>query len=138
MRLSGQNAKQIAVIPDSELTSDLCQTCKITLEEPCIRYARFRWHLRCFHCRQCKRSIKDEYQATLFHPPSVSVVCSQCIGSVSDNLVQGFQYVTRLQQYSFLLSVALGRLYSLLKIPGNIQSYECGNECRSVFFLMLF
>jgi hypothetical protein len=52
--------------------------------------------------------------------------------------VQGFQYVTRLQQYSFLLSVALGRLYSLLKIPGNIQSYECGNECRSVFFLMLF
>ncbi|KAI8581312.1 hypothetical protein K450DRAFT_232442 [Umbelopsis ramanniana AG] len=117
MRLSSQDAKHMMNIPDSELTSDLCQTCKITLEEPCIRYARFRWHLRCFHCRQCKRSLKDDYNAALFHPPSVSVVCFQCANHGAEKLIQGFEYVTRLQQYSFLLSVALGRLYSLLKLP---------------------
>ncbi|CAM0140064.1 unnamed protein product [Umbelopsis sp. WA50703] len=99
MRLSSQDGKKMLIVPDSELTSDLCQSCRITLEEPCIRYARFRWHLRCFNCRQCKRSLKDEYQTAYFHPQSMSI------------------NVTRLQQYSFLLSVALGRLYSLLNIP---------------------
>jgi hypothetical protein len=118
MRLSSQDAKHMMIVPDSELMSDLCQTCKITLEEPCIRYARFRWHLRCFHCRQCKRSLKDDYNAALFHPQSASVVCFQCANHGAEQLIQGFEYVTRLQQYSFLLSVALGRLYSLLKLPG--------------------
>jgi hypothetical protein len=118
MRLSSQDGKKMLIVPDSELTSDLCQSCRITLEEPCIRYARFRWHLRCFNCRQCKRSLKDEYQTAYFHPQSMSIVCQQCGNNGTEKLIQGFQNVTRLQQYSFLLSVALGRLYSLLNIPG--------------------
>jgi hypothetical protein len=139
MRLSSQDSKHLPIDPDSELTSDLCQACKITLEEPCIRYARFRWHLRCFHCRQCKRSLKDDYNAALFHPSSATIVCFQCANHGSEQLIQGFEYVTRLQQYSFLLSVALGRLYSLLKLPGKIHNVtHVANDSKSTIVLNYF
>lgn len=52
------------------------------------------------------------------------IFCSECpSGSIQD----GFEYVTRLEQYAFLLCVALNKLYYLLKRRGVLASSPC--EC---------
>lgn len=52
-------------------------------------------------------------------PSAGRLFCSECpSGSVQD----GFEYVTRLEQYAFLLCVALNKLYYLLKRRGVLAS----------------
>lgn len=48
-----------------------------------------------------------------------STYCSSCAG---DRGREGFEYVTRLEQYAFLLCVALNKLYALLKQRGVVPS----------------
>lgn len=48
-----------------------------------------------------------------------STYCSSCAGERGR---EGFEYVTRLEQYAFLLCVALNKLYALLKQRGVVPS----------------
>lgn len=50
------------------------------------------------------------------------VYCSEC---PSSSIQDGFEYVTRLEQYAFLLCVALNKLYYLLKRRGVLASSPC-------------
>lgn len=55
------------------------------------------------------------------------VYCSEC---PSSSIQDGFEYVTRLEQYAFLLCVALNKLYYLLKRRGVLASSPC--ECHTI------
>lgn len=114
--------------------------------------SNLRWHLGCLCCSICKRhATKDRTPPQADAGPSQSiylkefrmeepqhqlpqipgesrrshsrrsglVYCSECpSGSIRD----GFEYVTRLEQYAFLLCVALNKLYNLLKQRGVVPT----------------
>lgn len=107
---------------DPEVTSDVCHKCKITVEENCFKFAQYRWHVACLTCSKCDRVLRDSYRGTMIDQRTHAIYCSDC-GRPRDNVTIGIEYVTQLEQYTFLLRVALRRLYSLLKVPGGcIQS----------------
>ncbi|KAI8339340.1 hypothetical protein BC941DRAFT_393470 [Chlamydoabsidia padenii] len=98
-------------------TSDICHYCRTTIEDECIKYNDYRWHVSCFHCRQCKRALNTDLNAAVLSHASQSIVCMSCANiNYNNNDYQSFQYVTRLSQYAYLLRVALSRLCSLLQI----------------------
>lgn len=100
-------------------SSDICQYCRTTIEDECIKYNDSRWHVSCFHCRQCKRVLTSDFTSAIFSSASQSVVCMSCANvHTNNNDFQRFQYVSRLSQYTYLLRVALSRLCSLLQITG--------------------
>ncbi|KAI8368322.1 uncharacterized protein BYT42DRAFT_126373 [Radiomyces spectabilis] len=96
--------------------SDYCHFCKSTIEDHCWKYGNYRWHLKCFHCRQCKRKLHaDNQEDAVFSSAALSVLCTQCAG------VDGtrFEYVTKLTQFAFLLRIALSRLCGILQVTDN-------------------
>lgn len=157
-------------------TTDLCEACKQTVEEECIRFGTsLRWHHSCLRCSTCHRSPEKSPNHTHPNPnpnqnqiengsnntfislsiqiksykleinqqpnsrPTTSssspnknlqIYCEECatnanrmINSTGLNngigtLMDGFELVTRLEQYAFLLCVALNKLYGLLKQRG--------------------
>jgi hypothetical protein len=140
------------LVGQGEATTDLCEGCKLTVEEECARFGTsLRWHLPCLKCAGCgKLATKDQQPAPtsagegssniylgefriepIMLPDDVKgkgsttrfkggkTYCSAC---ASPELRAGFEYVTRLEQYAFLLCVALNKLYALLKQRGVVPS----------------
>ncbi|KAJ1922462.1 Rho-type GTPase activating protein Rga1, partial [Tieghemiomyces parasiticus] len=100
---------------DIGVSSDLCALCQVTLEEECISYKSRRWHKACFNCDGCGRTLKHLYQKAAYDEAGHRVLCSTCTPQVPvPPTVRPFAFVTQLEQYSFLLRVALKRLYNLL------------------------
>lgn len=97
--------------------TDFCHVCRNTIEDQCIRYSDYRWHLACFKCRQCSRPLSVNDHDAVFNSASCTIHCLQCSG-VSKRETTPFEYVSKLTQYSFLLRVALSRLCNLLQITG--------------------
>lgn len=138
-----------------EQYSDLCERCHNTVEEECVRWGTsMRWHLQCLCCSVCGRHASKERDPpteaggsrTLYlkefrmeesnalvrtdgesgktPPPKAGrIFCSEC---PSGSIQEGFEYVTRLEQYAFLLCVALNKLYRLLKQRGVVPSSPSG------------
>ena len=110
----------------AEISSDLCVVCRITIEEECARFGPYRWHLGCLNCRSCQApfSRQNDLSAAMFDSSvGGGVYCANCRGYVAaQNASKGFEVVTQLQQYTFLLRVALKRLYSLLNVKGDCSS----------------
>jgi LIM domain len=101
------------------VTSDLCQVCKITCEEECYRYHQHRWHCDCFKCSSCHSPLQANLDNTKLHLDTMNIYCNTCTTTLKlENIEANFDYVTKLQQYSFLLRVALRRLYTLLDYSG--------------------
>jgi hypothetical protein len=106
---------------DYTITSDLCQFCRKTVQDECFRFKTSLWHDQCFACTTCCTPLRTEYQDTFVNEHDLSIVCKRCIQQQQvDNYVKGFQGVTKLMQSSFLLRIALRRLYSLLNVPGKL------------------
>ncbi|GAA5959604.1 hypothetical protein JCM3765_007214 [Sporobolomyces pararoseus] len=138
------------LVGQGEATTDLCEGCRLTVEEECARLGTsIRWHLPCLKCHHCGRiaskeqispdspSSKDEVWVREFvwaelNPDDRSgggaTFCKECArrdrgGSLEDT-TDGFEYVTRLEQYAFLLCVALNKLYGRLKQRGVVPAYD--------------
>ena len=135
------------LVGQGEATSDLCEVCKLTVEEECARYGTsLRWHLACLQCAECGRDAAKDSPAPpidALHPHRVfardfriepidadrtgpkalkggRTTCCDC--PAREGARDGFEYVTRLEQYAFLLCVALNKLYALLKQRGVVPS----------------
>lgn len=135
--------------------SDLCEACRLTVEEECVRFLSYRrWHLSCLSCSRCHRrgvAVKGADQISGVNPETssktvdfeklyvthlaaerlspasamkVAIVCSDCCGQPTDigTRVVG---VTRLEQYAFLLCVALNKLHRLLLQKGMLPAPNC-------------
>ncbi|GAA5943464.1 uncharacterized protein JCM15063_006480 [Sporobolomyces koalae] len=139
------------LVGQGEATTDLCEGCRLTVEEECARLGTsIRWHLPCLKCHHCGRiASKDQlapdsplYQDEVWVRDFVwaaisrgeqgegdgALFCKQCArrdrgGSLEDT-TDGFEYVTRLEQYAFLLCVALNKLYGRLKQRGVVPAYD--------------
>lgn len=135
------------LVGQGEATTDLCEGCRLTVEEESARFGTsLRWHLPCLRCTTCHRPAakgKDDVEGTPTIPfkefridPIVlpedanggggglrwkggSTYCSGCAPASARD---GFEIVTRLEQYAFLLCVALNKLYALLKQRGVVPS----------------
>lgn len=139
------------LVGQGEATTDLCEGCRLTVEEECARMGTsLRWHLSCLRCSECGRTASKEKQSAMSadgqsesiylkafrvepmvipddgsgNGPTTRlkggrVCCSDCC---SEGDRDGFEYVTRLEQYAFLLCVALNKLYALLKQRGVVPS----------------
>ncbi|KXN86579.1 Rho-type GTPase-activating protein 1 [Leucoagaricus sp. SymC.cos] len=104
--------------------SDLCVKCDKTVEEDCIRLGTYqRWHSNCIQCAVCGKialvAIPKE-QSSKMETASFGEVPKiiYCTEHSAPNCQGGFLPVQRLEQYAFLLNVALRRLYLLLKKQG--------------------
>lgn len=101
---------------DAEVTSDLCSACRVTIEDECFTFNNHhRWHPKCLMCAKCAKPQTAGYYDALFDADRGTVLCQQCKTPESQT---GFSHVTKLEQYTFLLRVALIRLENLLHLKG--------------------
>ena len=132
------------LVGQGEATTDLCEACHCTVEEECARVGTsLRWHIACLRCNSCGRpATKGDPDIAPPQPregpplpPAVPIAdfrfdrrddvagtransrvfCSSCASRTARD---HFASVTRLEQYAFLLCVALNKLYALLKQRG--------------------
>ncbi|VDB84976.1 unnamed protein product [Peniophora sp. CBMAI 1063] len=134
----------LANVPVVNPPSDLCARCGLTVEEDCVRLGTYqRWHSACIACKMCGKaaaaapaaqppasanpanpdeppkmssSRRPPANAHLFvYDPESQPISIFCTEHGDARCRGGFVPVSRLEQYAFLLNVALRRLYLLLK-----------------------
>ncbi|CAG8983598.1 hypothetical protein HYALB_00004618 [Hymenoscyphus albidus] len=103
----------------AEANSDQCVTCKRAIEDECAHIQERRWHLACLQCTNCSRELRQNLEDVRWSQQDQKIHCSNCQNRVPD-AVGGFERVTRLQQYVFLLRVALARLLDILRSSGTL------------------
>lgn len=100
--------------------SDHCVSCKKAIEDECCRNEERRWHLTCLKCSTCHRELYQDLESLRLDKEEKRIYCSNCDIEKSSKIIGGFERVTRLQQYIFLLRVALVRLLKILRTSGNL------------------
>ncbi|PVU89756.1 hypothetical protein BB559_002654 [Furculomyces boomerangus] len=107
---------------ETDVSSDLCAACSSTVETECIEHTegRKRWHLDCFVCSKCNTDIQQVYPNCAFDSESSKAYCESC-SKILGLSTGGFKFVSQLEQYSFLMRVALKRLYALLKYRSTVD-----------------
>ncbi|KAI0164799.1 RhoGAP-domain-containing protein [Xylariaceae sp. FL1272] len=102
--------------------SDQCTSCRKPIEDECAICGDKRWHIACVACSQCGRNLGKELDQATFHRDQ-KVYCQECSMQAGD-LGQSLERATKLQQYIFLLKVALARLLEILHTNGALQYDE--------------
>ena len=102
--------------------SDLCHRCKEPIDDECIKREEQRWHKNHLTCDYCERMVGDEVPDVLWSEREGQVVCRRCHEERrhAPDAVASFESVTRLQQYVYLLRVALARLLTVLRSGGTL------------------
>ena len=113
--------------------SDLCHKCKEPIDDECVRLDQQRWHRNHLTCDYCERMVGDEVKDTLWSEREGQVICRRCQDERrrTPDAIASFESVTRLQQYVYLLRVALARLLSVLRSGGTLPH----TSGRSAFHL---
>lgn len=101
--------------------SDQCTLCRKPIEDECIKNDDKRWHLACDNCSRCGKELARSLQDARLNPYDAKLLCSTCEPSPPANAAP-FERITRLQQYVFLLQVALARLLEILRASGSLRS----------------
>ncbi|EWC46011.1 hypothetical protein DRE_04804 [Drechslerella stenobrocha 248] len=104
----------------ADLNSDLCQNCRNTIEDECMQFGMPKWHISCFGCVSCSTSLKNDVDSAYYSALTSQLLCANCASHVQD-AQRGFEHVSRLRQYVYLLRVALARLLSMLKEGGALS-----------------
>lgn len=104
--------------------SDCCTACKEPIDDACIILNERRWHIKPPHlvCSSCQKDLTADLSDGLWSEKDQRSFCRNCAlqrGRTSDTQ-GGFQHVTKLVQYVFLLQVALARLLSVLRSSGTL------------------
>ncbi|KAJ1721942.1 Rho-type GTPase activating protein Rga1, partial [Coemansia biformis] len=108
---------------ETDITSDLCTACHTPVETECIEHLRRRkrWHLYCFACSKCNTEIQHVYPQSAFDESASVLFCPECT-SERGVAPGGFMFISQLEEYSFLMRVALKRLYGLLKMKNAVEN----------------
>ncbi|KAH8129542.1 hypothetical protein ACSS6W_006587 [Trichoderma asperelloides] len=107
--------------------SDHCAQCGRSVEDECARNGDMRWHISCVNCSRCQRELGRVMNEAFFNSLERKIYCTTCIGGKTDGLTP-FIHISKLQQYVFLLKVALARLLDILRSNGTISSGEAGTD----------
>ena len=103
----------------SAQNSDHCSTCRRPIEDECARCGDRRWHLACLQCSNCARELGQNLEDVRWSEHDQRISCNNCESRFTAP-IGGFERVTRLQQYVFLLRVALARLLEILRNSGTL------------------
>lgn len=122
-----QQPKRIRPTINPETSSDLCHRCRLTVEEECFKFENLRWHLPCFSCGRCGRDLSRKPRDALLHKSKGIILCTTTCREDPSQCSAGFEYVTRLEQYAFLLRIALARLHTLLKSKNMSPQHKAQN-----------
>lgn len=95
--------------------SDHCQKCNKPIEDACVKLGDMRWHMDCLSCKLCGVDQQHNLSDIRYDPHNGSIYCLKCDHGRHDAT---FEKVTRLQQYVYLLRIALARLLAVLKNSG--------------------
>lgn len=107
--------------------SDHCTLCRRPIEDECALNGDKRWHLACVKCSTCGQEMgKTLNLAQLERDFSVS--CDSCARPPVGAMTQPFERITKLQQYIFLLKVALARLLDQLRKNGVLPESDDPNS----------
>ncbi|TLD13482.1 uncharacterized protein PgNI_04941 [Pyricularia grisea] len=99
--------------------SDQCSLCRKPIEDECAKNEEKRWHIACVACTRCGRELGRSLHDAQFNPYDQKIFCTNCGSLYADN-APPFTRVTKLQQYVYLLKVALARLLEILRSTGAI------------------
>ncbi|GKT83412.1 rho-type GTPase-activating protein 1 [Colletotrichum tofieldiae] len=120
--------------------SDHCALCNKSVEDECAKHSDRRWHIACVSCSRCTRDIGRKLEDARYNAFDKKIYCNNCIGANSEDMPP-FEHVTKLQQYVFLLKVALARLLDILRSNGalprqnddqNMDGYGPGEGTRTL------
>jgi len=142
-----------------------CAHCQLAVEEDCIRYGMFnRWHSGCVICIVCGDRALVPYEeeekapseegslvpvkVVRRHPPRVGEFCFEppqpagkppstvyCVPHRTPACVKSFESVSRLEQYAFLLHIALRRLYIYYRTHHQLPSGRSSGGFTSVVLM---
>ena len=101
--------------------SDCCTACREPIDDECVFLQGRRWHIRPPHlsCDTCQRDMTQALHEAVFAEQDELVYCVDDARNVHGT-ISGFTHITKLQQYIFLLRVALARLLEVLKSGGTL------------------
>ncbi|KAK4673645.1 Rho-type GTPase activating protein Rga1 [Podospora pseudopauciseta] len=106
--------------------SDQCILCHKPIEDECAKSGDKRWHLACVNCSHCGKELGRKLQEARLKPYDTKVFCSTCDPHIPAHL-SPFEHITKLQQYVFLLQVALARLLEILRVNGALDNGDDPN-----------
>lgn len=107
--------------------SDQCVLCRKPIEDECAKHGENRWHINCVSCIHCGKALGRNLQDARLNRYDSKIFCSEH-EDYSTEKASGFEHVSKLQQYIFLLQVALARLLEILRSSGSIpRGSEEGN-----------
>ena len=101
--------------------SDCCAECSEPIDDECVMIYGKRWHVKPAHlkCSTCQKDLTRDLKTAAYNDRDERVYCSDHARWMQGS-VPGFSRVTKLQQYVFLLRVALARLLEVLKSGGTL------------------
>lgn len=135
------NALQINAVMSrlSANDSDQCTACRKPIEDECALNADRRWHASCVSCGRCGKELGKILDQARLHR-DLTIYCANC-DAQSGERGQVLERITKLQQYVFLLKVALARLLEILRnsgaLPpasddGSLNGYDAADGSRSL------
>lgn len=110
-----------AAMSDTTLSandSDHCTLCRRAVEDECAKYDDARFHLACVGCTRCGRDLGKSLTETRFGTLDKKLHCAKCAPPQLET--HQLEYVSKLEQFVFLLKVALARLLNILSNNGSI------------------
>ncbi|KAI1828085.1 RhoGAP-domain-containing protein [Xylaria intraflava] len=102
--------------------SDQCTLCRKPIEDECALSGDRRWHLACTCCSRCGRELGKTLNQARFHLDQ-KLYCADCEAQLGEH-GQPLERTSKLQQYVFLLKVALARLLEILRNNGALHYDE--------------
>ncbi|PHH60319.1 hypothetical protein CDD81_1845 [Ophiocordyceps australis] len=101
--------------------SDHCVVCTRSVEDECAKSGDYRWHIGCVNCSRCSRELGRSLEEARLNPYDGKIYCTRCLAPKRDDMAT-FEHVSKLQQYAFLLKVALARLLDILRNNGALPN----------------
>lgn len=102
--------------------SDQCVLCRKPVEDECAKNGEKRWHIACVTCTRCGKDLGRTLQEARLNPYDQTIFCNSCESSTFEPAP--LERITKLQQYVFLLQVALARLLDILKSTGALAAVD--------------
>ncbi|KAI5466678.1 hypothetical protein BGZ63DRAFT_4880 [Mariannaea sp. PMI_226] len=106
--------------------SDHCALCNRSVEDECAKNGDLRWHLTCVKCTRCNRDLGRALEEGRYNAFDRKIYCSNCVVTNTDPSMV-LEHVSKLQQYVFLLRVALARLLDILRSNGALPPSDGSN-----------
>ena len=99
-------------------SADSCIVCEKPVEDRCFKRQDRLVHSQCLACNKCGTALGENPLQARWNEPTKKILCDKHAGALAGTEEGGFEEVTRLQQYVYLLRVAHARLLATLRTSG--------------------